>query len=283
MQPLVQVAHHNIALLFVNYAKTQGLSIALEQEAEQYIIYVADADYDQAKAMFEEFARQPHAQKYQQAAWQSGQVVEVNSAEPSLLTVFKRQFLSHAGPFTLIIFGLCWLVYVLSVLGWGNQIFSALRFYTSLSIEDFLANPIRLIGPALFHFSLLHIVFNTMWWWQMGGAIEKSMGKMELIQVFFFTAILSNVGQFLETGNNFGGLSGVVYGVIGYVWLAGVLAPEKGMSVSKPLMGFLIFWLVLGFVDMLPVNVANTAHLLGLLSGLFVAWLRFNRISKQPQ
>ena len=41
--------------------------------------------------------------------------------------------------------------------------------------------------------------------------------------------------------------------------------------ISKPIIGFLLFWLVLGYVDVLPVNMANTAHLLGLVSGCLLA------------
>jgi len=165
----------------------------------------------------------------------------------------------------------CWLVFLGSELGWAQNIFNMLQFYPHLSIDALLADPIRLIGPAFFHFSWLHIVFNTMWWWQLGGSIEKALGKSTLINILLLSAIVSNVGQYLVSGSNFGGLSGVVYALVGFVWWFGYLAPERGLSLSKPLVGFLLFWLVLGFVDLLPVNVANTAHLLGLISGCLLA------------
>jgi GlpG protein len=75
----------------------------------------------------------------------------------------------------------------------------------------------------------------------------------------------------MVTGANFGGLSGVVYALVGFVWWFGYLAPEQGLSLAKPIVAFLLFWLVLGFVDLLPVNLANTAHLLGLISGCLLA------------
>jgi len=146
-----------------------------------------------------------------------------------------------------------------------------MQFYPQFSLDAFLAQPLRLLGPAFFHFSWLHIVFNTMWWWQLGGSVEKSLGKGTLLNLVLLSAIVSNVGQYLVSGANFGGLSGVVYALVGFVWWFGYLAPTRGLSLSKPLVGFLLFWLVLGFVDLLPVNVANTAHLLGLLSGCFLA------------
>ena len=113
-----------------------------------------------------------------------------------------------------------------------------------------------------------------MWWWQLGGAVEKALGKGVLLHLLLLSAMSSNVGQYLVSGANFGGLSGVVYGLVGFVWWMGWLAPEKGLFLSKPLVGFLLFWLLLGYADVLPINMANTAHLLGLISGCLLALLQ---------
>ena len=274
LQPLVQVKDHNIALLFSNYLQSLGIQAQLKASDEQgYVIFCPEDKISQAKVEFDVFILQPYADKYQQAAWDRSEAVTLNADDFSLLTSFKESFLAHAGIVTLVIFSLCWLVFLGSELGWAQQLFNILQFYPQLSPDAFLADPIRLIGPAFFHFSWLHIVFNTMWWWQLGGSIEKTLGKTILINILFISAIVSNLGQFLVSGSNFGGLSGVVYALVGFVWWFGYLAPERGLSLSKPIVGFLLFWLVLGFVDLLPVNVANTAHLLGLLTGCFLALL----------
>ena len=234
----------------------------------------------QAKTEFDAFILQPHADKYQQAAWDRSEAVTLNSDDFSLFTNFKENFLAHAGIVTLVVFSLCWLVFLGSELGWAQQLFNTLQFYPQLSLDAFLAEPLRLIGPAFFHFSWLHIVFNTMWWWQLGGSIEKTLGKATLINILLISAIVSNLGQFLVSGSNFGGLSGVVYALVGFVLWFGYLAPERGLSLSKAIVVFLLFWLVLGFVDLLPVNVANTAHLLGLLSGCLLAVFTVKVIKK---
>jgi len=175
---------------------------------------------------------------------------------------------------TLMVFSLCWLVFISSLLGWQRAIFNSIQFYHQLGVTTFIDEPWRLLGPAFFHFTWLHIVFNTMWWWQLGGSIERVLGKGALVNLFLVSAVVSNVGQFIVSGPNFGGLSGVVYGLVGYVWWYGWLAPERGLSVSKPIIGILLFWLLLGFADALPINMANTAHLLGLVSGCALAWFK---------
>ncbi|KGJ97606.1 rhomboid family intramembrane serine protease GlpG [Colwellia psychrerythraea] len=272
LQSLVQLKDHNIALLFSNYLQSLDIPAKLQVSQEQgYVIFCPQDKLNQAKVEFEAFIKQPYADKYQQAAWERGETVTLNSDDFSLLKSFKENFLAHAGFITLVVFSLCWLVFLGSELGWAQQLFNTLQFYPQLSLDAFIADPLRLIGPAFFHFSWLHIVFNTMWWWQLGGSIENTLGKATLVNLLLISAIVSNLGQYLVSGANFGGLSGVVYALVGFVWWFGYLAPERGLSLSKPLVGFLLFWLVLGFVDLLPVNVANTAHLLGLLSGCFLA------------
>ncbi len=272
-QVLVHIKQHNIALLFANYLSTLAIESKVKEEQQGFAIYCASEKMAQAKAEFEDFIKQPYDAKYQQAAWQHGEVSDVKASYPAFMAVFKQQFLAHAGVVTLSIFVICWLVYVFSLAGFDRAIFDQLQFFPRLSLELLFTEPLRLLGPAFFHFSLLHIAFNTMWWWQLGGSIEKTLGKMTLINLFLVSAIVSNLGQFIVSGPYFGGLSGVVYALVGFVWWMGWLAPEKGLSLSKSIIGFLLFWLLLGFVDLLPVNVANTAHLLGLISGCLMALL----------
>ena len=272
LQLLVELEQHNIALLFANYLATLGIAAKVVSETKQaHRVYCQPDKISQAKTEFDVFIKAPFDEKYQQAAWQHGETVTINNSDERLLDTFKENFLAHAGIVTLLVFALCWLVFIGSNLGWAQSIFNELQFYPRLSLDTFLAEPWRLLGPAFFHFSWLHVVFNTMWWWQLGGSIEETLGKGTLINILLISAIVSNLGQFFVSGANFGGLSGVVYALVGFVWWYGYLAPEKGLFLSKPLIGFLLFWLLLGFVDVLPVNVANTAHLLGLVSGCLLA------------
>jgi GlpG protein len=269
--PLVQVSQHNIALLFANYLISIDIDAQVKKHDNDYIIYCQTCSVNRAEDIFAEFIADPYQEKYQQAAWKNAELVQVNDNSPSLLASFKEQFFAHAGWVTLIVFAVCWFVFIASILGFARPIFDLLHFYPQLSLEAFFDSPLRLLGPALFHFSWLHIIFNTMWWWQLGGSVERILGKGALINLFLITALVSNLGQFIVSGPNFGGLSGVVYGLVGYVWWYGWLAPEKGLMISKPIIGFLLFWLLLGYADVLPVNMANTAHLLGLVSGCFLA------------
>jgi GlpG protein len=131
----------------------------------------------------------------------------------------------------------------------------------------------RWISPALIHYTWLHIVFNVMWWFLLGRIIEFHHQSWRLLLLFFTAAIIPNLAQYLVTGVDFGGLSGVVYSLFGYVWVYGHLRPGEGLHVSMTVMVQILAWLVLGFSGWLDswVMMANAAHLGGLLVGVFFA------------
>jgi len=277
MQALVKIEHHNIALLFSNYLTSQNISSQVQEHEQEFVVFCDEKKVDQSKDIFEAFIKEPHHPKYQQAAWDNGEIADVQEHGQPFIEQFKAQFIAHAGIVTLAVFTLCWLLFLLGELGWQRDIFSAMSFFVHLNFSNFIDAPYRLIGPAFFHFTWLHIVFNTMWWWQLGGAIERILGKAALINLLLISAIISNLGQFLVSGPSFGGLSGVVYALFGYVWWYGWLAPDKGLSLSKPIIGMMLFFMLLGFAEALPMNMANTAHLLGLISGCALAWFNIKK------
>ena len=282
---LVIIKQHNIALLFNNYLNSQGIISFIKEMANSegesgFAIYCPEPSMPQAKLYFEQFIQHPDHVRYQAAAWQQGEVSNVKSTGPSLVDTLKTSFIAHAGVVTLTVFALCWITFIASYLGFFGYVSAHFKFYPTLTTAILFSEPYRLITPAFIHFSMLHIVFNTLWWWQLGGEIEAKLGKGSLLHVFLLTALISNLGQFLVAGPNFGGLSGVVYGLFGYVWWLGWLKPDIGLGLPKALIGFLLFWLALGFFDVLPVDMANTAHLLGLITGCLLAFFKAQKNAK---
>lgn len=130
----------------------------------------------------------------------------------------------------------------------------------------------RLLTPVFLHFGLLHIVFNGLWVWEFGRRIELQSGSLGFLLLFVVVAVGSNVGQYLWSGPTlFGGLSGVVYGLLGYIWLRGLLAPDPLLWMPRSIIVFMLVWLVLclvGVIDLfLDGGVANGAHVAGLTIG----------------
>ena len=70
-------------------------------------------------------------------------------------------------------------------------------------------------------------------------------------------AAVSNVGQYLMSGPSFGGMSGVVYGLLGYVWMQGKFNPASGLALHKQTVTLMIIWFFLCLSGLMG-NIANT-------------------------
>lgn len=130
----------------------------------------------------------------------------------------------------------------------------------------------RLLTPAFLHFGLFHIVFNSLWIWEFGRRVEQLAGHANFLLIFLAIAVGANVGQYLWHPNDlFGGLSGVVYGLLGYIWVRNKLAPHPLLGLAPGIFPLMIIWLIvclLGVVDLfLQGGVANGAHVTGLVIG----------------
>ncbi len=130
----------------------------------------------------------------------------------------------------------------------------------------------RLITPAFIHFGWLHIVFNSLWLWDLGSKVERVMGSFNMLALFLVIALVSNVAQFVFGGPGlFGGMSGVVYGLLGFSWVGPLLQPHWNVQPTPGIMLFMVGWLLLcvfGIVEVLGFGaIANAAHVGGLLTG----------------
>lgn len=131
----------------------------------------------------------------------------------------------------------------------------------------------RLITPIFIHFGLFHIAFNGLWLWEFGRRIEVTAGSLHLLVLILLSGVLSNWGQYLWGGPSlFGGMSGVIYALLGYIWLRNSLAPRPSLAVPKGIIVFMLGWLVLcmtGVVNaFMQGSIANAAHLSGLVAGM---------------
>ena len=133
----------------------------------------------------------------------------------------------------------------------------------------------RLIAPALLHFSWLHLAFNMLWVWELGRRVEHLHGRMRFLSLTFATAISANLVQLGLSGPSlFGGMSGVVFGYLGYCMVWDYLNPRARIGLAPAAYWVMIGFLLLGFsglLDLLGLGaLANGAHLGGLLAGAIV-------------
>ncbi|MFV2089743.1 MAG: rhomboid family intramembrane serine protease [Pseudomonadales bacterium] len=136
----------------------------------------------------------------------------------------------------------------------------------------------RWFTPVFLHFSVLHLVFNVAVVTDLGRRVESIRGSKQLAFSIVVIGVLSNLGQYAVAGNPvFGGLSGVAYGLLGYVLVSQRRFPDQpGWHVHPGFAFSLLIFLVLfstGVTELFGLHVANAAHWVGLVAGGSLALL----------
>lgn len=270
MIELAAFTEHRVALAFSDYLNSRGLSSRVEVEPDRFAIFLQrEQDLEQARLELDDFLDNPEDNKYWQSSWHSGSLIkEPLNPRSAGAGGILRNLWQRGGALTLTVVILCVLGFI-AFYADPRTVFDALRY------PD---NPLqaggewwRLLTPVFLHFGIMHLVFNLIWWWDLGGLIERTQSRLQLLGVFLVTALASNLWQFQAAGPGFGGLSAVVYGLLGYVWVYPLLNPAVGFRLRKEILYFMIGWLLLGYTGLLDNiigKMANAAHASGLITGM---------------
>jgi GlpG protein len=129
----------------------------------------------------------------------------------------------------------------------------------------------RLLTPIFLHGGVLHLAFNMICLLDLGGMVESRQSARRLAWLVVGLGVASNVGQYLLSGPAFGGMSGVIYGLLGYIWMRGKFDPTSGLFLHPQTVVIMLVWFFLCFTPLLP-NIANGAHAVGLVGGLVWGW-----------
>jgi GlpG protein len=128
----------------------------------------------------------------------------------------------------------------------------------------------RLVGPILIHFGFAHILFNMLWLRDLGCMFEARLKSWYFLVFVLVVAAASNLAQYAFSKQPmFGGMSGVNYALIGYVWIRGRFDPGAGLHLDQQSLILALIWFAACFTGYLG-PIANYAHTAGLVLGM--AW-----------
>lgn len=252
---------------FVQLLQRLQLPHRVTEEAGEQLLWVPDeAVAEQVRALF---------QRYPQGA--ELPAVPVVAGRPGFWRTLR------AAPLTLVLLAATLLVALLS---WGGENLAVVHW---LSFMDFrvqgqylLFVPLsdslaagqwwRLWSPALLHFGVLHLAMNSLWIWELGRRVEWRQGGLVLLMLVLSYSLVSNIGQYAWSGPSlFGGLSGVLYGLLGHCWIYQKLAPNPFYRLPPGVVGMMLIWLLVcmtGIFELVQLAaIANAAHVAGLLAG----------------
>ncbi len=294
MRLIGQLADETAARTFGDYLYVQGIENQVESQPGQgWAVWVNDEDkVELAASLLHMFRENTGDPKYQTVAKKAA--VLRDDAEKDVAAyrrkvndrrnLFKPLADYGFGPLTFALIVISVVVAFVSNLG-GNLLAIHLLFIAdplTFAVEPGLTEVLhgqvwRLITPIFIHFGILHILFNMLWLRDLGSMIEDRQSTLQLLALVVVIAIASNLAQYFYAGPMFGGMSGVVYGLLGYIWMRGKFDPASGLFLHPTTVTMMLIWFFLCFTPLLP-NVANATHAVGLVIGMawgYLSSLRF--------
>lgn len=266
---LARFDNPRLAQAFSDFLRSRGLAHRMEHGADKFVeLWVDDeAQLDTVRRELARFREDPTHARYLGASWQAPppatEVERLSSRYGGAGDLAPGTLLRSRGPVTLAVVFACLAVGVWT--GFGSQEHEAQ--VRMLLFPSMPGDPLwRALSPVFLHFGAMHLVFNLLWWWMLGGIIERYQSSFQLAMLAIGIGLVSNAAQYHVSGPEFGGLSGVVYGLVGYLWLYGQVNPRAGYRLQPALVNFSLVWMVLGFTGWFG-PVANTAHFSGLAAG----------------
>ena len=220
--------------------------------------------------------------------WQQGDIQPTSEDTIAIGSYLRPQALGAglrsaftASPLTLLLILACCALWLLAPLerptsltfallypdfsrGTGTIILS--RVFESLGVLELLT----MLTPMLLHGGIVHLAFNMLWVWELGRRIEMVQGTFKLAVATIVIGLCSNTIQYLwGGGNNFGGMSGVVYGLFAYIWMWQLFDPRTGLRLPWSLILYMLAMLAL-FTYLDLAMIANAAHMGGFLTGMLL-------------
>jgi len=262
---------------FVSLLKRLQVPHRVSEEAGEQVVWAPDSIADDVRSLYQRFPQGDPEH----------QLPIVERPQAMARPGFVQQ-LRHS-PLTALVLLASIIVGAVTLLGENLQAMSWLTFLPFRIVGEYiqftpLADSLaagqwwRLFTPMLIHFGFLHIAMNGLWYWELGRRIEMRQGSINLIGLSLLFSLVSNFAQYLFGGPSlFGGLSGVLYGLLGHVWIYQLMAPNPLYRLPRGVLVMMLVWLAVclsGLVSLIGFGqIANAAHVGGLLIGCLTGLL----------
>jgi GlpG protein len=295
------IAGEKEARSLADYLLTLNITTKLEPKAGAWALWVHREDrVPEARAILADFEANPGDPRFQAAAKPAKEIrkkaEKVEKDYRKRVRDFRERWegaMYHRAP---LAFGMIIASVIVYVLQMTTPIFDMLSFSLLAYDEHFAVVDTgfeairdgqvwRLVTPIFLHGGLIHLFFNMTAMRYLGERVEMRKGTWRFGLICLVAAIGGNVGEFFKSGGAFGGMSGVIFALAGYLWIKGYTDPDDHLSLDQRSANWMVAWFLLGIIAPLtatqgtphvfPYNMANVAHGVGLATGIVFGLLRF--------
>jgi GlpG protein len=276
MRLIGHLKNEDSAKTFSGFLASLDIRNLVESDADGWAVWILSEDQiESGQQALAAFLQNPTDKKYQiaSAAAEANERERRREDAKAAKRIHDRDRIwsrSNLAPLTLSLIGAS--VVVTLIIGleptFGDIHWLAIDDFPFGSLTEVRAGQVwRLITPIFVHFGPMHLIFNMLWLRDLGGMIEIRQGARQLALLVAVLGIVSNLGQYFLDGPFFGGMSGVLYGLFGYIWWRGQCDPASGLGLSPMIVWMMMIWFFLCLFGLMG-HVANGTHVVGLLLGM---------------
>ncbi|MER5714196.1 rhomboid family intramembrane serine protease [Streptomyces sp. NPDC002132] len=126
----------------------------------------------------------------------------------------------------------------------------------------------RLLTSMFLHDGYIHIIFNMMSLWWLGGPLEQALGRVRYLALYFVSGLAGSALTYLIAEPNQAslGASGAIFGLFG----ATAVLMRRMRYDMRPIIALLVINLVFTFNP--GFNIAWQAHIGGLVAGVVIGY-----------
>ncbi|MCY2939963.1 MAG: rhomboid family intramembrane serine protease [Planctomycetota bacterium] len=283
---------------FIDFLLTERIDSKVTEGKAGWEVWVVEEDrVSQARIFWEKFLANPEDESFARAGGEAKRLRQLERKQDDAYdrkqAIFTKKLSRGEGavqdPVTVILLVVSAVVFVVTMPSTKKALLDWLWFSVP-ELTDFpgpawvpksarlpLASVLRgevwrLISPIFIHMGWVHLVFNMLMLVSVGAAVERVIGSWAIALLVLGLAVISNTAEAVfGPGLHFGGMSGVLYGLAGFSWVMGMVAPQRGLQIDRNTALILVGWLLLGVLMDQPdlgVRMANWAHGVGLAAGV---------------
>jgi GlpG protein len=288
MRMIGHVKNEASAKTFGGYLSSLDIRNMVEPDADGWAVWIYSEDQiEKGNDALAAFLKNPGNPSFQRGAESAAASEERQRKEEAAFakrvrTADQIWHRSDTTPLTYILIGASVLVTLMA--GLNPSLPNVHRLLISEGEPGFLPEVFsgqvwRLITPIFIHFGPTHLIFNMWVLYDLGRLIEMAQGTKRLGLLVAVIGVGSTVGQYVVASRYpfFGGMSGVLYGMVGYIWLRSYCDPGSGLYLAPMTLGVMLVWFFLCLFGIIP-GVANGTHAVGLVMG--IAWGAFPMVKR---
>jgi len=266
------------ALTFSDFLYVQGIHNQVEHENDGWGIWIHSEDeLDKAKDLLKSYVGNPNDPRFHKHSRRANELKEQELKEDQAAkektfdrtTLFKSTMPYGVGPFTVLLMAASIGLSGLALTNPDSGLFELLMMsnYTPGLREVQTGEIWRLFTPVLLHGGWMHLFLNMWCLLDLGSMIEGRQSSRSLVVLILVFGVVSNLAQWYFRGPAFFGMSGVVYGLLGYVWMKGKFDPSSGLFLHPQTVLVMLIWFFACWMDWVK-HIANYAHTGGLVIGM---------------